>query len=88
VSSILTFGLVNTVPLGLGYTLFFMGLFRSCGWFARIGVVTFVIVSLSNNTLTTKSPALLFIAVLAAAADEYARVNSRRNRFTDGLNHA
>ena len=88
VSSILTFGLVNTVPLGLGYTLFFMGLFRSSGWFARIGVVTFVIVSLSNNTLTTKSPALLFIAVLVAAADEYARVNSRRNRFTDGLNHA
>jgi hypothetical protein len=80
VSSVLMFGAVNTVVLGLGYLLFFMGLFRSCGRLARIAIVAFVIVGLSNNTLTTKSPALLLIVVLVAATDEYARPGSRVGR--------
>lgn len=80
VSSVLMFGAVNTVVLGLGYVLFFVGLFRSCGRFAKIAIVAFVIMSLSNNTLTTKSPALLLIVVLAAATDEYARPGSRVGR--------
>ena len=83
VSSVFMFGAVNTVLLGVGYLLFFTGLFRSCGRFAKIAIVAFVIVGLSNNTLTTKSPALLLIAVLAVATDEHARPGprvGRRNR--------
>jgi hypothetical protein len=80
VSSVFMFGAVNTVLLGVGYLLFFTGLFRSCGRFAKIAIVAFVIVGLSNNTLTTKSPALLLIAVLAVATDEYARPGSRVGR--------
>jgi polysaccharide biosynthesis protein VpsF len=80
VSSVLMFGAVNTVVLGFGYVLFFTGLFRSSGRFAKIAIVAFVIASLSNNTLTTKSPALLFIVVLAAATDEYVRPGSRVGR--------
>jgi hypothetical protein len=77
VSAVLMFGALNALLLGLGYILFFMGLFRSCGRFGRVAIIAFGIVSLADNTLTTKSPALLAITVLALAADERARDRSR-----------
>jgi hypothetical protein len=77
VSAILMFGALNALLLGLGYILFFMGLFRTCGRFGRVAIIAFAIVSLSDNTLTAKSPALLAITVLSLAADERARDGSR-----------
>jgi hypothetical protein len=86
VSSILMFGAVSTIVLAIGYLLFFVGLFRSCGRFAKIAIVAFAIVSMSSNGLTTKSPDLLLIVVLAVATDEYARSGSHVCRRLNALN--
>ncbi|MGR5130757.1 VpsF family polysaccharide biosynthesis protein [Vibrio alfacsensis] len=64
---IISFGLICTIPLLLVLSIMFGSLTRKVGGLAFMAVPAFFLVSITNNSLTTKTPAiLLMISVLFA----------------------
>ncbi|RYU46109.1 hypothetical protein ERW49_10595 [Aliivibrio finisterrensis] len=58
---IFSFGLIFTIPLLLVLVILFGSLLLRAGGISYIAVPAFFLVSITNNSLTTKTPALLFM---------------------------
>lgn len=62
----LQYGLLGMLPLLLAYVFFMAKVFVSGDMYVRGMVFVFVLVSLANNALSVKTPALLFFMIVAA----------------------
>jgi hypothetical protein len=58
---IFTFGLIGAIPLILSYLYPLFFFFKEGDWTVKVSTVGFFIVAVSNNSLMTKTPILLFL---------------------------
>jgi len=63
---LLLYGLIGSVPLVFALSYFFYCLFVRGGFVVRLSIISFALISVSNNALMAKTPALLFIFVVIA----------------------
>ncbi|PKG37528.1 VpsF family polysaccharide biosynthesis protein [Psychromonas sp. Urea-02u-13] len=61
---IFTLGVVGTVPLLISFLSPLLFFIKKGEWSTRVAVVGFLIVSITNNSLTTKTPILLFLYLI------------------------
>ncbi len=63
---IFSFGLLGAIPLFLAFSLPLLFFFMLGDIYQRVSISAFFLASLSNNSLTTKTPALLFLYITLA----------------------
>lgn len=65
---LLNFGLVLFVPLAASFLYFLYGLARGRGMAVSLAIIAFLLIASSNNSLSAKSPNLLFLVCATAGA--------------------
>jgi Sec-independent protein secretion pathway component TatC len=60
---IMSFGLLGAIPLLLSSFILPLRMVKSMSLNAKVTVLTFAIISISNNALATKTPALLLLSL-------------------------
>jgi hypothetical protein len=64
---ILGYGLIGAGPLILSFLLFLYRVFKFSNIYSRLSLISFFLISMTNNALSVKTPALLFLLVIIAA---------------------
>lgn len=68
---LLNYGFVGALPLIISFFCFLFALFKNSTFLVRVAVIAFTVVSVSNNSLASKNPALLYFFITYAAVYQY-----------------